>query len=49
MLITVVVDFQKYAEGTPATGEAHEGFLPLEEGVLTSNIGVPVIFVCNKV
>lgn len=45
----VVSEYQRYSEAGAAEQDgADDIVLPLEEGVLTCNIGLPVIVVCNK-
>ena len=50
---TVVQAFQSYIdpeiEPTSSGGDGEDVALPLEENVLTCNLGVPIIVVCTKV
>ena len=50
---TVVQAFQSYIdpeiEPTSSGGDGEDVALPLEENVLTCNLGVPVVVVCTKV
>eukprot|EP00047_Mylnosiga_fluctuans_P015253 m.44694 g.44694 ORF g.44694 m.44694 type:complete len:453 (+) comp5838_c0_seq2:22-1380(+) len=45
----VVQDYQSFTEsGTAPAEDSDDIILPLEEGVLTTNLGVPVLVICNK-